>query len=792
MTKLEQELLESFYVHFPLQADEDKTIESRALDKTLTHSIDLWQGQGLEGWSFEGDGEASITPEGGLKLTTWPRAEKWPESEMRADDATTGQYATFGSYIARLDVSGLDMSRGNRIRFDLYSNCPGLHSPIVRVAFVNNGAIKIPDIYSREGFHAMNLKNHSWNAMSWEIDSIAHDKLEEISFIMHRYGKEISTGDLLEYEIRNIRFEEVERPEVVHGWQCQEETAVFSTTGYWAGGAKTAIANTQQASFSIVDAETGTTIYNGPIQRVKTYHGVFGLLDFTSVKQAGNYQICFGGYISDSFAIGEKILESAVWKLINFLFCERCGFPVPNKHGTCHLDVTAEYKGVKMCYAGGWHDAADVSQQTMQSAEIVHALLETAVAVKAHNLLLHKRLLEEANWGLDYVLRTRYGDGWRATNSAIRRWTDNLLGNMDDSFANGHNHSFENFIFAAVEAYSAACFADTDPELAWKCSQVAQEDFDFALERFREVGLEEKVLHEHAGTASLSQYYAAACWGAAQLYAVTQKDMYVPLVAEFAAKIIACQETSKKTAGLQGYFYRDETHSHIVHFNHQARNQIFVQALEAACTHLPAHSDKAAWEQSMALFGEYLKSLQKYTLPYGMLPAGLHHIEEAEDGVTFARMHPNVEHQWEKGNYRAQLENGIKLDDGYYIRCFPVWFSFRGNSAIHLSMGKAATLLGKYFGDNTLQEIGREQLYWTLGKNPMGQSLLYGEGSNYGQQYTALLGETVGEMPVGVQTRANEDLPYWPPANIATYREVWTTPPARWLWIAADLAGQGL
>jgi len=42
-------------------------------------------------------------------------------------------------------------------------------------------------------------------------------------------------------------------------------------------------------------------------------------------------------------------------------------------------------------------------------------------------------------------------------------------------------------------------------------------------------------------------------------------------------------------------------------------------------------------------------------------------------------------------------------------------------------------------------------------------------------------------MPVGVQTRGNEDLPYWPPANIATYREVWTTPPGRFMWVAADL-----
>ena len=120
-----------------------------------------------------------------------------------------------------------------------------------------------------------------------------------------------------------------------------------------------------------------------------------------------------------------------------------------------------------------------------------------------------------------------------------------------------------------------------------------------------------------------------------------------------------------------------------------------------------------------------------------------------------------------------------------------MWFSYRGNSAVHLSMGKAASILGLYFNDRELIEIAKEQLHWTLGKNPFGQSLIYGEGYNYGQQYAALLGETVGEMPVGIQTRGNEDLPYWPQANIATYREVWTTPPGRWFWITADLLRAG-
>lgn len=783
----QQQLFDSFYIHAPLKADPEKTVEDRALRKKILESVRLWDGKSLDNWRFEGEGEANLSGDGGLCLKTWPRADKWPESEARASEANLGKYATFGSYVARLSVKDIDLKEYNRISFEIFSDCPGLHSPIVRAAFVNDGKIKIPDAYSREGFHAMNLKNHEWNTMTWEIDSIAHDNVTEISFTMHRYGKELSGGDELNYKIKNIFFETVEQPEIVHGWQCQKQSAVFSTSGYFAHGNKTAIANTEEKSFDIIDAHTKKTVFTGKIKDFNGRHGKYQVLDFTPLEIKGSYRIKFVGFESEAFRVADDILENTVWKLVNFLYCERCGYPVPGKHGTCHLDVFAEHNGVKMSYAGGWHDAADVSQQTVQTAEILHAVLECAHALKKKNILLYKRMMEEANWGLDYVLRTRFGDGFRATNSGIRRWTDNLIGNMDDCEVNVHNHSFENFLCAGVEAYAAARFAESDAELAWKCIDTAKADFSFALERFNKVGLEEIVEQEHASTASLSQYYAAACFASAQIYTATKDESYADFTAEFAEKILACQETGKKSISITGFFYRDEKKEHIVHFSHQARDQIFIQALCEACKALPNHADKPKWEHGMRLFGDYLKALVQYTEPYGMLPAGVYSMSEAEDKETFLRIHPTVQFEREQANYKQQLENGIELGNGYFIKCFPVWFSFRGNSAIHLSMGKAAALLGEYFNDDTLKQIAREQLYWTLGKNPAGQSLIYGEGSNYGQQYTALLGETVGEMPVGVQTRANEDLPYWPPANVATYREVWTTPPGRWLWIAANL-----
>ena len=88
--------------------------------------------------------------------------------------------------------------------------------------------------------------------------------------------------------------------------------------------------------------------------------------------------------------------------------------------------------------------------------------------------------------------------------------------------------------------------------------------------------------------------------------------------------------------------------------------------------------------------------------------------------------------------------------------------------------------------DKELKDIAEQQLFWVVGRNPFGQSMIYGEGSNYPQLYTALPGETVGEIPVGMQSYFNEDAPYWPQFNTATYKEVWGSSAARWLMLVSE------
>ena len=64
---------------------------------------------------------------------------------------------------------------------------------------------------------------------------------------------------------------------------------------------------------------------------------------------------------------------------------------------------------------------------------------------------------------------------------------------------------------------------------------------------------------------------------------------------------------------------------------------------------------------------------------------------------------------------------------------------------------------------------------------------MYGEGHHYASQYSVLTGEMVGEIPVGIQTRENDDEPYWPQFTNATYKEVWVGLARKWLDVLYDL-----
>lgn len=792
--QLEQDIIRTGLIHSPLRLDASRSAETKGLEKKIVYSEPLSRVAGFDGWNHSGWGKMdysiakTISGNGSIKLSyptyTGKRAQGSPSDP---------DYATYGNAGITFDAKGYDWEKYNRISFYIYPDCEGARVVNLNLT-INNANTPKKEGYNRQsGSHLINLVNKQWNHCYLDIGEYQRDKIANISFGASIKGKDRTTGDSMIYYIDKIELQQIENPEIISGWMPRNNRIVYSTTGYMKEGRKTAIINIsgvkQSNTFRLINASDNHIAYEGEIKNEKTTIGEFSVIDFTAFNQSGTYYLKAGDITTPPFRIEGRVWENSLWRVLNFIFCQRCGYPVPGKHGTCHTDLCSKHDGKTISYSGGWHDAGDLSQQTLQTGDVVFALLEGYNKLKETNELLAARMLEEAEWGLDFILRNRYGDGYRASSVGLLIWQDGIFGTLDDiSSVRVHNSAFDNFLFAAYEAY-AAMSIDRDPMLQEHLKRIAKEDFEFGLKRHREVGYGEFIhFYEHSYNTSESQYMATISWAASMLYKLTKEPHYAKKAVEYISYTLECQrkEPLNDKAKTKGFFYRDKSRKVIVHYNHQSREQVYMQAMTLLCETQANHKDYNKWKESIRLYGDYLKSLMPYTAPYGMIPSGVYHIDEAKDAVSFQHSHLFTDGS-EKDNFAIQLKNGVQLDKEYYLKRFPVSFGiFNGNTAVLLSMGKAAAICGNFLKDEELLHIGREQLYWTVGKNPFGQSLIYGEGYNYPQMDSFSSGEMVGEMPVGIRSLGNEDIPYFPPTNNATYKEVWVTSAGKWITLITE------
>lgn len=787
--ELAEDIRNTGMIHRPLTLDYSKAYETFGLTKKVVLNDVLSDVESLDGWTHNGIGTLELTSErsfsgkNSMRLSAPTRIyptvwiQGMPENE-------TYNGLGLGSSRAVFELGGVNWEKYNRIAYRIYPDCEGARTVCMNFYVVNDGEIKVPDEFGREGYHEINLKNREWNDCFLEITELPRDKVTRIIFEIETFGKELSMGDKLQFDIDQVELQVVENPEVVSGWQPAENRIIFSTSGYRTQSRKTAIINVpdNDGKFKIVDALSGKVAFKGDVVSEKTQIGEFLTVDFSGLKKEGKYQICVGDVKSAPFFINGNVWENSLWRVLNFMFTERCGYPVPGHHGACHGDLHGEYDGHMFVLNGGWHDAADMSQNALQTAEIAYSMFEVAQRAKRMgNVELYERMTEEALWGMDYILRGRLGNGVRAGGFvATNIWTDRLIGTIDDAGPRQirpGNDPYRNFKFAAIEAY-AAMSLDTDPMLKENLTKVAKEDFAYAMEKY-------DAAQVASGRFTPIQYMATVSWTASQLYKLTGDKYYAGEAVKAAEYVLNCQRTEPVGGGIKGFFYRDANKVVSLNYSHQGYDQIFMEALTILCETQPEHPDYAKWDNSIRLYGNFLKSIMQYTAPYGMIPSGVYNLNEPSDNFAFRAMYGGYADRTYA--YEAMLKNGVKLDEeGNYLRAFPVWFSFKGNSAVILAQGKAAALCAKHMKDEELMNIAEQQLFWVVGKNPFGQSLIWGEGSNYMQPYNALPDDAVGQIPLGIQTRNFEDVPYWPQNNTAVYKEVFGVSAGKWLSLVAE------
>ncbi len=109
----------------------------------------------------------------------------------------------------------------------------------------------------------------------------------------------------------------------------------------------------------------------------------------------------------------------------------------------------------------------------------------------------------------------------------------------------------------------------------------------------------------------------------------------------------------------------------------------------------PDISKAPEWKASCLAYADYLHDISKMISPYGILPAAVYELNNADFSDIYHEGErvgmPSME------EYNAQVKNGIPLSADFYLRRFPVAYQFRGFHAVLMGKAKAAFILSDLF-----------------------------------------------------------------------------------------------
>jgi len=775
----------------PMQPRYEDGAAFRWLNKKVLDSRLLDDMEDLSTWTFRGEGDMSLTTErirhGGhaLRLRSIPPLEPL---ESAGPAGSYGSHPYWGQIAATRQVPDEDWTRFNRISVWIYPEIGGIDAISFVLTLHNDGAEKLPDMSRREGYHFVILQNRAWNHIVWEIAPLARDKVTAVDFGYAVPKAMAERGDHVVFDLDQLELERVDADHY-EGWNVAPGRLAFSHSGYPAGAPKTAIASDLGANeFQLIRMETGAVTLRKRVDRVTTRLGQYQVLDFSEVREPGTYAIQAGGRATRSFRIGDDSWRDSIWKAINFLYAERCGFEIPGIHGVCHRDALLTHNGKQIVMNGGWHDAGDLSQGPVNTSDAVYGLLALAERMQARgeDPVLCRRVIEEATWGLDWVLKTRFGDGYRATFMAIDSFTNGIVGDSDDRQVEAQNNPSVNYLSAAVEARAWRVLKESDPERARRGLRTAQEDWEFAVKGPNR----RRPLAPAAYAGPDLERAAIGIIASTDLYQDTGEKRFADKAFELAEVVIGSQyqKLPDWKTPLTGFFYTNPRQEDLYHASHVGNEQAPVVAMTRLCELFPDHPDWMRWYSVAALHSEYyLKAATRFTEPYAVLPASIYRASEALKIPETGR--PGL---LTRETFREQIRHAVPLGGDYFLRMFPIWSERRGHFGVLLSQAKALAAAGHLRGDTEAADLAGKQVEWVLGGNPFSESAMYGEGYDFPPQYSERSGDMVGSLPVGIETRGNNDEPYWPVQNCFNYKEVWVHPVARWFWLMQDVAGPAL
>jgi len=185
--------------------------------------------------------------------------------------------------------------------------------------------------------------------------------------------------------------------------------------------------------WQLVSSITKEVVYSTKFEKSFGAYGPFTQtyrLNFSSFQKPGRYFLQAGDTRSPEFEIGDDVYKGAADFCLRYMRQQRSGFN-PFLKDSCHTHdgyvLYGEKAGIKdsthIDVVGGWHDASDYLQYASTSANATYNLLmayrdfpKVFGDEKLANGLDGKNgradVLDEAKWGLDWLLKMHPKENW--------------------------------------------------------------------------------------------------------------------------------------------------------------------------------------------------------------------------------------------------------------------------------------------------------------------------------------------------------------------------------------------
>jgi hypothetical protein len=756
---------------FPLPVPEQNSLMARWEKKPVSKTRLVDDMESGSGWEVTGIGEMSFTDDRSMDGSRSLRFRTSLRDEEHYRENRT-EWGSFGgtqggtSTVFRKFEQSQDWSGYNRLSFWVYVHPTTMRTYCLFLQMVNEGTV-YNATYPGESHFIQDLKPGEWNHVMFEIPHLERSKVTELRINQMLTGHMPEDEGIVTYDIDKIELQRVDADQY-EGWNVSPGKIAFSHAGYMPDDKKTAFAGEGAGEdFELLD-QRNRVVFTGRVTGTETPNGRFRKLDFSDFRKPGVYRIRSGNLISGSFPLREDIWLDPIFSAINFFFCERCGFDVPGIHRECHKDWQGFRGEDKKIINGGWHDAGDLSQGAWRTSMAVYAMMSNLENLDGDmaNADLASHIREELKWGLEWLLKTRFGDGYHMSFSVMRIYTDNQVGTIDDVVSPARNVPWENFLAAAVFCRAAMMLEESDPELAGRARTAAFEDWKAAYNS-----------KENWSSAD----YREASWGATSsvlLGKMTGDVKYNDYAINFGDLVVGCQEQSfTDSIPITGYFYENTNRKKVIHNYHTSFEEAPMLALSMLCETFPENDNWMKWYSATVLYSEFfMKRGSVIAAPYGLLPNSVWKESELLD-IKDSTVHSDM---------MRQFNDGTHLNRDYVLRTFPIYHDglFHGNTNIQMSCTWALAAASRLRNDTAGMELAGSQLRWIFGTNPFGQSLMYGFGYNFAPQFAYCLKDVVGALPVGMNCMSG-DMPYWSATNTATTKEIWVEPVNRFLGAAS-------